>query len=147
MATRFQLVFEDVVGSNCDIPVLKFRDTESGVETPSFILDAKASCSYSKWQIHFTERVELSDEIGTLFQEVVKAPKYDLVLPYKDFGIDGEMLSKLIDHLIWLVKITCRESNILAPEDAENENGSMTYFAIKKTVKVVIDGAAKSKSN
>lgn len=138
MKTRMQLVFEDVVGSDCDIPVLKFRNTETGEETPNFTFDVKRSHSHSKWQIHFGENEKVPDGVEALFQKMVNAYEYELVYEtYRSFEVDGEMLSKLIAHLIWLSKITCKEANISVSKKDERE--SVSYFSPKKKVIVSID--------
>lgn len=139
METRFQLVFEDVVGSNSDVPVLKFRDTESGVETPSFTLDVKRSRSYSKWQICFGKEEKVSSEVERLFKEVVKADKYKLVFEtYRKIDLDLEMLGRLCDHLVRLYKITCNEPSFSVSKDDENENGELTYYSPKNSTAAVI---------
>lgn len=111
MAARFQLVLEGVKDTKTDIPVLRFRDVESGAETPSFTCDVKRSNSYTNWNIEFQE--ETSTAVGSFFQEVIKASEYELVCEtHKQLKLDGDMLSKLINSLIWLGRITCSDFSI-----------------------------------
>lgn len=138
MSARFQVVLEDANGTNFDVPVLKFRDIESGIETPSFTFDVKKNSSYANWEIQLGPEKEDLAKFQSFFNEVVKASEYELVFKAcKRHKLDGNMLSKLIDSVIWLNQITCEELNFLVRSEEENE-GSTNYSCPKKNVVVVI---------
>lgn len=140
METRFQLVFEDVVGSNFDIPVLKFRDTESGAETPSFILDVKRSRSYSKWKIRLGVDEEISCKVEDLFREAVKESEYKLVFEMcRTFDLDVEMLGRLCDHMIRLSMITCETPSFTVSAYDENDYWGAGNYSPKKCAVAAID--------
>ena len=140
MAARFQLVFEDVVGSNFDVPVLKFRDTESGIETPSFTLDVRRSRSYSKWKIHFSSEEKIPKGVEALFQVAVRENDYKLVFEtYRKFDLDLEMLGRLCDHLIRLSMISCDEPSFSVSENDESQRGELTYYALKNNAVATIN--------
>ena len=141
MSAKFQLVFEDVIGSNFDIPVLKFRDTRNGKETPSFILDVKRSSSYTSWNIQLGAEKKDMTEAEALFNEVTEASEYELVFEsYRKLKLDGDMLSRLINSMIWLNNIVCKELGFSSfPEEEEKEKRGVSYSTPKKKAVVIID--------
>lgn len=148
MSAKFQLVFEDVIGSNFDIPVLKFRDTRNGKETPSFILDVKRSSSYTSWNIQLGAEKKDMTEAEVLFNEVTEASEYELVFEsYRKLKLDGDMLSRLINSMIWLNNIVCKELGFSSfPEEEEKEKRGVSYSTPKKKAVVIIGWVANPRT-
>ena len=112
MATKFQLVFEGLAIDNNGIPILRFKDVEKGIETPSFMLDVKSSKSFTKWKIKFVHPITKKDaylkRTKELFENVISSKSYQLVFENRgNLVIDGELLEKLINHLMWVGEIRC----------------------------------------
>ena len=131
-----QLIIENVVETNPNAVVLKFRFPENGVETPSFVVNARKAKSYTKWNISMLEKFETKTLSRTeeLFEEVIKSSEFEVILgECKNSEIDGELLVKLIQLTMWLESITCDN-----PEFVINYEQVFSYApgARKVTVKM-----------
>lgn len=117
---KTQVIVESEVKFNPNVFVLKFRFPDDGTETPSFMIDVKRSKSYTKWNISMTDDFEGENlaETKKLFQEAIKAEKFEIVLgECKNSEIDGELFSKLIQLTMWVETITCDSPKFFIDEE------------------------------
>ena len=123
MATKFQLVFAGLAIDNNGIPILRFKDAEKGIETPSFMLDVKSSKSYMNWKIKFAHLVDNNEayikRVKELFEIAISAKNYQIVFEERgNIVVDGELLDKLINHLMWVEKIKCENPDFVVNLDS-----------------------------
>lgn len=105
-----QVIIEEEMRSNPNVFVLKFRFPENEVETPSFMIDVKKSKSHINWIISMMPDFEQESLVETkeLFKEAIRSSKFELVLgESKNSEFDGELISKLIQLMMWVETITC----------------------------------------
>ena len=105
-----QVIIEEEMRSNPNVFVLKFRFPENEFETPSFMIDDKKSKSHINWIISMMPDFEQESLVETkeLFKEAIRSSKFELVLgESKNSEFDGELISKLIQLMMWVETITC----------------------------------------
>ena len=106
MSKKTQIIVENTVAP--DFVVAYFRYPESGIESPKFMVNAKRARSYTNWTILMDGLEGNLEEIKETFFEAIKSTEIEIVLgEYKNSEIDGEILSKLIQLVMWVETITC----------------------------------------
>lgn len=131
-----QVIIEKVVESNPNAVVLKFRFPENGVETPSFVVNARKAKSYTKWNISMVNGFETKTLSKTeeLLEEAIKSSEFEVILgECKNSEIDGELFVKLIQLTMWVESITCDSPEFVINYD---QISSYTPGARKVTIKM-----------
>ena len=106
MSKKTQIIVENTVAP--DFVVAYFRYPESGIESPKFMVNSKRARSYTNWTILMDGLEGNLEEKKETFLEAIKSTEIEIVLgKYKNSEIDGEILSKLIQLVMWVETITC----------------------------------------